>query len=235
MKPVPTPAPPKEQVTLDFVLGRVWPRDGLSHCQRLLVTLACTCDAAAPGAVDAHMDGAPAGGDLTPYELAELVGRIAASCGWPSTSQAEGSVRAQLVRLSEERGGRVGPMPELSIESLGPGDLAVLLAGGERCLEDVNSGAAPSRDYRTAGLGPSTSCPVTSGSGRASVVSSVGWHEPVRGPVGAVMPIRSHDGSASRSGDVSPARVDEIVLQLSADNGRAEGALLHQFAAQGCC
>lgn len=127
-------------MTLDFVLGRVWPRDGLSHCQRLLVTLACTCDEAAPGAVDAHMDGAPAGGDLTPYELVELVGRIAVSCEWPSTSQAEGSLRAQLVRLSEERGGRVGPLPELSIESLGPGDLAVLLAGGERCLEDVDSG-----------------------------------------------------------------------------------------------
>jgi len=222
-------------VTLDFVLGRVWPRDGLSHCQRLLVTLACTCDEAAPGAVDAHMDGAPAGGDLTPYELAELVGRIAVSCEWPSTSQAEGSLRAQLVRLSEERGGRVGPLPELSIESLGPGDLAVLLAGGERCLEDVDSGQHRPGTTAPPGWDPSTSCPVTSGSGQASVVSSVGWHEPVRGPLGAVMPIRSHDGSASRSGDVSPARVDEILLQLSADNGRAEGALLHQFAAQGWC
>ncbi len=228
----PTPASAQEQATLDFVFGQVWPRGGLSRRQRRLVTLACVCGATAPDAVDAHMYGALASGDLTLDELLEFVLHFAVYCGWPKASQAESSLRLQATRLSGERSEEV-TWPVLANESLGPRDPEVRLAKGEECFADINLCPAPPRDspYFQAGIlnfvfGHVWQRPNLARIDRRLITI------PCVGLSGAVTPIHSHVGSALRSGDVSRLEMDEIVLQFSAYNGFAEGALLQQVAAE---
>jgi 4-carboxymuconolactone decarboxylase len=229
----PAVATPDERATLEFVFGEVWTRPGLTRRQRRLVTLACVCGTMGPDAVDAHMYGALASGDLTRAELLEFVLHFAVYCGWPKASVVEGSLRAQVTRVARERGETVEPWPVLDNESLGPTDPEIRLVKGEECFAEVNLWPAPPRDtpYFHAGI--------------LNFVFGHVWQRPNLGRIdrrivtipcvglaAADMPMHSHVGSALRSGDVSPAELHEIIVQYSAYVGIVEGALLQQVAAE---
>ncbi len=224
---------PFEAATLDFVFGAVWSRPGLSRRQRRLVTLACACAADAVAPINDHMYGALASSDLSRDELLEFVLHFAVYCGWPKASQAEMSLRTAFAQLCDERGEEVQPWPPLDNASLGPTDHESRLAGGEACFAEVNLWPPPPRDspYFQAGI--------------LGFVFGHLWQRPNLGRIDrrfitiacvglsdALGPIHSHVGSALRSGDITVAEMDEVILQFSAYYGFAKGQVLHDAVRQ---
>ena len=171
----PSAMSPDEQATLEFLFGEVWTRPGLTRRQRRLVTLACVCGTTAPDAVDAHMYGALASGDLTRDELLEFVLHFAVYCGWPKASVAEGSLRAQVTRVAQERGEAVEPWPVLANDSLGPSDPETRCAKAKSASPRSTCGPRRRATRPTSTPASSTSCSVTCGSGRTSAASTAAW------------------------------------------------------------
>lgn len=229
----PAGATPYEQASRDFVFGEVWARPGLSRRDRRLVTLACVGGADATGPITDHVYAALASGDLTLEELLEFTLHFAVYCGWPKASQVETTIRAQWFRLAGERGETPAAWPALATETLGPTDHEERLRSGEECFQQVNVWPAPPRDsaYFHAGI--------------LGFVFGHVWQRPGLGVrdrrlvtlpcVGlsdALGPIRSHVGSALKTGDVSLAEMHEIILHFSAYYGFAKGEVLSRAAAE---
>ena len=222
---------PYAESTLDFVFGHVWSRDGLSRRDRRWVTLACVAGADSVGPIDAHVYAALNSGDITIVEMLEFVLHFAVYCGWPKGSHVEGVIRQQWARIQEERGQASAPLPPLTIDSLGPGDPEERVRGGEEAFRDINLIGAPARDtpYTQAGIlnfvfGHVWQRPGLSRRDRRLItLACVGIDD-------SVMPIRSHVGSALKSGDISLGEMREVALQFSAYYGFAKGEFLSEVA-----
>ncbi len=222
---------PFAQSTLDFVFGRVWSRDGLSRRDRRWVTLACVAGADSLGPIDAHVYAALNSGDITIAEMLEFVLHFAVYCGWPKGSHVEGVIRQQWARIQGERGEGSVPLAPLTIDSLGPADPEERVRGGEQAFRDINLIGAPAPDtpYTQAGIlnfvfGHVWQRPGLSRRDRRLItLACVGIDD-------AVMPIRSHVGSALQSGDISLGEMREVALQFSAYYGFAKGEFLSQVA-----
>lgn len=233
MTDAPPDSSPFAQSADEFVFGHVWQRPGLSRRDRRLVTLACVCAADATGPIDAHLYAALASGDLTLDELREFVLQFAVYCGWPKASQVEVALRVQANRLLQERGEPLEMWPQLDVTSLGPEDRETRIAGGEKSFRDINLVDSPPRDspYFFAGIlnfvfGHVWQRPgISLRDRRLITVACVGLCD-------TVGPICAHVGSALRSGDISKAEMDELVLQFSVYSGFAKGQYLQEVADQ---
>lgn len=223
---------PLAAASLDFVFESVWTRTGLSRRDRRFVTLTCVCASDSAAAIDEQVYAALASGDLSLDELLEFVLHFAVYCGWPKGSAAELAVRVQAARLAAERGEEL-VYPTLPNASLGPTDHDERLTGGERCFVDVNLVPAPAPDspYFHAGIlafvfGHVWQRPgLTRRERRLITVACVGVSD-------ALYPIHSHVGSALGSGDLTPAEMDELILQFAAYSGFPKAQVLHQAATE---
>ena len=138
----------------------------------------------------------------------------------------------QAARLAAERGEEL-VYPALSSESLGPTDHDERLREGERCFVDINLVPAPAPDspYFHAGIlafvfGHLWQRPTLGRRERRLItVACVGVSD-------ALYPIHSHVGSALASGDLTPAEMDEVILQFSAYSGFPKGRVLQQAATE---
>ena len=222
---------PFAQASQDFVFGQIWSRPGLSRRDRRWVTLACVAGADTVGPMNDHVYAALNSDDMTLAEMLEFVLQFAVYCGWPKGSQVEGVIRQQWARVQTERGVALTPPPPLTVDSLGPADTEERLRGGEEAFRDINLLPAPARDtpYTQAGIlnfvfGHVWQRPGLSRRDRRLItLACVGIDD-------AVMPIRSHVGSALQSGDISLDEMREVVLQFSAYYGFAKGEFLSQVA-----
>jgi 4-carboxymuconolactone decarboxylase len=225
------PTSPYAAARLDFVFGEVWSRPGLSRRDRRWVTLACVSAADTVGPIDAHVYAALNSGDVTLEEMQEFVLQFAVYCGWPKGSHVDGVIRQQWARIHAERGEPAPAFRRLENDTLGPSDIEERLQGGEREFRDVNFVPAPPRDtpYNHAGIlnfvfGHVWQRPGLSRRDRRLItVACVGVDD-------AIMPIRSHIGSALRSRDISFDEMQELILQFSAYYGYAKGEFLQQVA-----
>jgi len=228
----PVASSPLGAASEDFVFGKVWARPGLSRRDRRFVTLACVCAADAVASIDEQVYAALASGDIPLEEMLAFVLHFAVYCGWPKGSQAELSIRVQAARLAAERGEEL-VYPALSSESLGPTDHDERLREGERCFVDINLVPAPAPDspYFHAGIlafvfGHLWQRPTLGRRERRLItVACVGVSD-------ALYPIHSHVGSALASGDLTPAEMDEVILQFSAYSGFPKGRVLQQAATE---
>lgn len=130
-------------------------------------------------------------------------------------------------------GSSFAPWPDYPISSLGPSDHEARLAGGEQCFADINLVPAPPRDspYFQAGIlsfvfGHLWQRPALSRIDRRYVTV------PCVGVSDALTPIHSHVGSALGSGDISPAEMNELILQFAAYSGFAKAEVLNDVAAE---
>jgi 4-carboxymuconolactone decarboxylase len=228
----PGAATPLEVATRDFVFGQVWSRPGLSRRDRRWVTLTCVAAADAPGPIDDHVYAALNSGDIELPAMLEFVLHFAVYCGWPKASHLEMVIAQQWHRIQREQGREPDPWPVLDDASLGPSDPTKRLERGIQEFVEVNLLPAPPAEtpYRHAGIlnfvfGHVWQRPgLTRRERRIITVACVAIND-------APMPIATHVGSALRSGDLTSAEMDEIVLQLSAYYGFAKGEALADAAA----
>lgn len=231
-----TEAPPAltpfEAAARDFVFGEVWRRPGLSRRDRRWVTLTCVAAADAPGPIDAHVYAALSSGDIEIAEMLEFVLHFAVYCGWPKASHLEGVVGRQWARVQRERGVEPTGWPPLDVLSFETDDRNARLEGGVAEFADVNLMPAPPADtpYRQAGIlgfvfGNVWRRPgLTRRERRIITVACVGIDD-------SPMPLRTHVDVALRSGDLTSAEMDEIVLQFAVYYGFAKGEALNDAAA----
>ncbi len=218
---------------LDFVFGEVWGRPGLSRRDRRLVTITCAAAADTPAPIEAHVYAALNSGDLSYEDALEFVLQFAVYCGWPKASLLNGVVQAQYARVCRQRGTEP-PGPE-AIPPWGPGlDREDRLRGGEACFAWVNClPFAPPRDtpYTEAGIlnfvfGEVWQRPHLSVRDRRVVtVAAVGVDD-------TVIPIRSHVYAALKSGDLTLAEMQELVLHFAVYAGWPKASFLDQVVAE---
>jgi 4-carboxymuconolactone decarboxylase len=228
----PSPAQtPFEQATRDFVFGAVWSRPGLSRRDRRWITLTCVAAADAPRPIEDHVYAALKSGDVTVAEMLEFVLQFAVYCGWPKASHVEGVIRQQWARVCAERGDEFEPWPALDNRTLGPNDWERRIERGVEEFADVNLVPAPRPDtpYIHAGILSFVFGHVWQRPGldrrarRIITVASVAIDD-------SPIPLRTHVGSALRSGDLTKAEMDEVVLHFSVYYGVAKGEALHTTA-----
>ncbi|HLG68269.1 MAG TPA: carboxymuconolactone decarboxylase family protein [Acidimicrobiales bacterium] len=216
-----------EEARLERAFGEVWARPGLGRRERRLVTITCTAFAVTPQPIIDHTYAAMKSGDVTIEELLEVVLHFAVYCGWPKASNLEMYVRQSWAQVQEEQGGEPVPLPQRSNDELGDNDWERRLQRGAQEFADVNLVPAPGRDtpYQHAGIlnyvfGHVWQRPGLSRRDRRFVtVASVGVDE-------APIPIRSHVGSALKSGDITKTEMDELILQFRTyDNDRRADVL----------
>ena len=101
------PPPPIDPYTaqgvLDTVFSELWTRPGLTRKERRLVTLACVGASASPGAIEAHLRGALASGDLSLEEMQEFILHFAFYAGWPRAASFETAFVAYRMAAREAR------------------------------------------------------------------------------------------------------------------------------------
>ncbi|MBL7486811.1 carboxymuconolactone decarboxylase family protein [Frankia sp. AgB1.9] len=222
---------PLEQFSRDFVFGEVWSRPGLSRRDRRWVTLTCVAAADAPGPIEDHVYAALNSGDIELDAMLEFVLHFAVYCGWPKASHLEMVIARQWHRIQAEQGREPEPWPVLDDATLGPNDWEARLARGVEEFVDVNLVPAPPAEtpYRHAGIlnfvfGHVWQRPgLTRRERRIITVACVAIDD-------SPTPLTTHVGSALRSGDLTKAEMDEIVLHFSAYYGFAKGEALHDAA-----
>ncbi|ADP82388.1 carboxymuconolactone decarboxylase family protein [Pseudofrankia inefficax] len=222
---------PLEQFSRDFVFGEVWSRPGLSRRDRRWVTLTCVAAADAPGPIEDHVYAALNSGDIELDAMLEFVLHFAVYCGWPKASHLEMVIARQWHRIQREQGREPAPWPVLDNATLGPNDWEARLARGVEEFVDVNLVPAPPAEtpYRHAGIlnfvfGHVWQRPgLTRRERRIITVACVAIDD-------SPTPLTTHVGSALRSGDLTKAEMDEIVLHFSAYYGFAKGEALHDAA-----
>ncbi|OHV30186.1 MULTISPECIES: carboxymuconolactone decarboxylase family protein [Pseudofrankia] len=227
----PAAATPLELASRDFVFGEVWNRPGLSRRDRRWVTLTCVAAADAPGPIEAHVYAALGSGDIELDAMLEFVLHFAVYCGWPKASHLEMEVVRQWHRIEREQGREPAPWPVLDNDALGPSDWEGRLERGVQEFVDVNLLPAPRPEtpYRHAGIlnfvfGHVWQRPgLTRRERRIITVACVAIDD-------SPTPLATHVGSALRSGDLTKAEMDEIVLQFSAYYGFAKGEALGDAA-----
>ena len=215
-----------EEARLEHLFGEVWARPGISRKERRLVTLTCAGFAVTAKPLIDHSYAALKSGDLSIEEMLEVVLHFAVYCGWPKASNLEMYVRQSWVKVQEESGGDP-TLPARSIEELGDNDWERRLQRGAQEFADVNLVSAPGRDtpYQHAGIlnfvfGHVWMRPDLGRRDRRFVtVAAVGVDE-------APIPIQSHVGSALKSGDLTKAEMDELILQFRAYDNDARADVL---------
>ena len=219
-----------EEARLEYIFGEIWTRDGISRRERRLVTLSCTGFAVTAQPLIDHTYAALKSGDLSIEELLELVLHFAVYCGWPKASNLEMYVRQAWVKVQQDRGGDP-TLPTRGVEELGENDWEKRLQRGAEEFRDVNLVPAPGREtpYQHAGIlnfvfGHVWMRPDLGRRDRRFVtVACVGVDE-------APIPIQSHVGSALKSGDLSKAEMDELILQFRAYDNDARADVLQATA-----
>jgi 4-carboxymuconolactone decarboxylase len=219
-----------EEAREEYLFGEIWPRPGISRRERRLVTLSCLAFAVTAQPISDHTYAALKSGDLSIEELLEVVLHFAVYCGWPKASNLEMYVRQSWVKLQEERGGDP-TLPARGIDELGENDWEKRLQRGAEEFRDVNLMPAPGREtpYQHAGIlnfvfGHVWMRPDLSRRDRRFVtVACVGVDE-------APTPIRSHVGTALRSGDLTKTEMDELILQFRAYDNDARADVLQAAA-----
>jgi len=93
------------QGVIDSVFGELWDRPGLSRRDRRFLTLGCVAAAAVEFALEQHVYGALASGDLTREEMQEVVLHVAYYAGWPRASALEAAYHRTVARLDAESAG----------------------------------------------------------------------------------------------------------------------------------
>lgn len=222
---------PLEAAAREFVYGHVWGRAGISRRDRRMVTLVCVAGADAPQPIEDHVYAAIASGDLDVPALQELVLHFAVYCGWPKASHLEGVIRRQAARVQTERGETPTPWPALSNDSLGLNDWDARIERGRQEFADVNLIDAPQGDsaYIHAGIlnfvfGHVWQRPgLTRRERRVITVACVGIDD-------SAIPILTHVGTALRSGDLTKAEMDEIILHFAAYYGFPKAEALQAVA-----
>jgi 4-carboxymuconolactone decarboxylase len=222
---------PLEQAQLDFVFGQVWARPGLTRRERRLVTLACVAAADAQQPIEDHVYAALKSGDLTIEEALEVVLHFAVYCGWPKASNLEMHVRRQWGRVQQERGETPQPLPTISNDTLGINDWEQRIARGAEEFRDVNLVPAPPQDtpYQHAGIlnfvfGHVWMRPNLGRRDRRFVtIACVGLDD-------SPIPIQAHVTSALKSGDITKAEMDELILHFSVYYGFPKGEVLQATA-----
>jgi len=228
---LPPPQTPFEQATRDFAFGSVWSRPGLSRRDRRWVTLTCVAAADAPQPIEDHVYAALNSGDMTLPEMLEFVLQFAVYCGWPKASHVEGVIRRQWARVCDERGEEAKPWPVLDNGTLGPNDWEQRTEGGVAEFVDVNLVPAPRPEtpYIHAGILNFVFGHVWQRPGldrrarRLITVASVAIDD-------SPMPLKTHVASALKSGDITKAEMDEVILHFSVYYGIAKGEALHASA-----
>ncbi|MEU1164649.1 carboxymuconolactone decarboxylase family protein [Streptomyces sp. NPDC005921] len=220
-------ASPFTRASHDFLYGEVWSRPGLSRRDRRWVTLTCVAAADSPQPIEDHVHAALASGDIALTAMLEFVLHFAVYCGWPKASHLEGAVARQWDRTHRERGEPTPAWPQLSDDTLGPGDWEERIKRGVEEFVDVNLVPAPPTNspYRHAGIlgfvfGHVWQRPgLTRRERRIITVACVALDD-------SPVPLRSHVTAALHSGDVTKEEMDEIVLQFAAYYGFAKGEAL---------
>jgi 4-carboxymuconolactone decarboxylase len=217
----------------DVTQQEVWSREGLGRRERRLVAIACVGFAVTPEPIIEQVQAALGENEFTIDEMLEVVLHFAVYCGWPKASNLEMYVRQAWARVQEERGEQPQPLRvrPTDIEELGPDDWEVRIARGEKEFADVNLVSAPSRDspYQHAGIlnfvfGHVWQRPALGRRDRRFLtVACVGVDE-------APIPIASHVGSALKSGDITKAEMDELIVTFRAYDSDARADALQQAA-----
>lgn len=226
----PAVATPFVDAQLDFLVGQVWSRPGLSRRNRRWVTLTCVGAADAQHPIEDHVRAALTSGDIDVHELLEFVLHFAVYNGWPKASHLEGVIRRQWATM-EIAQGRSGALTAPDQASLGSNNWDERIARGIQEFIDVNLIEAPKPEtpYIHAGIlnfvfGHVWQRPGLSRRDRRFItVASVAVCD-------SMLPLQSHTGSALESGDITKAEMDEVVLHLSAYSGFAKGEALHAVA-----
>ncbi len=224
--------PAIEDGLLDFVFAEIWTRPALSRRDRRFVTLPCVAAADADQSLEDHVYAALNSGDLSVTELRETVLHFAVYSGWPKASRFNGVVDAQWARVCAERG-EPEPPPEPLLPLTTASDPEGRLRGGEASFREINCLTfAPPRDNPYSGAGILNfvfgEMWLRPGLGlkerRLVTVACVAFQD-------AEMPIQSHVYAALKSGDVSPAEMDELALHFAAYYGWPKGSRLNQAIA----
>ncbi|MBY6687796.1 carboxymuconolactone decarboxylase family protein [Rhodococcus sp. BP-149] len=224
-------ATPVSEATANFVFGDVWSRPGLSRRDRRWVTLTCVGAADSLKPIDDHVYAALNSGDMTMDEMLEFVLHFAVYNGWPKASHIEGVIHRQWARIQQERGIQAEPFTAPANDQLGPNDWDERLAAGGEKFAEVNCIPAPPpvTPYIHAGIlnfvfGHVWQRPGISRRDRRFItVASVAICD-------SATPLASHVGSALESGDITPAEMEELVLQFSVYSGFAKGEQLRVTA-----
>jgi 3-hydroxyisobutyrate dehydrogenase len=114
------------RVSGERVVAGLWDRGGLARRDRRLLTLAVLAAGPNDVALDAHLDGALAVGDLTPAELEEAAVHLAHYAGWPVGSRLALAAEAAVDRR-RRAAAAAGPVGVVGVGALG-GDVARELA-----------------------------------------------------------------------------------------------------------
>lgn len=86
-------------VVIDQVFAEIWTRPGLTRKERRWISITCACMTGAPVAMEAHLGGALASGDISIDELREFVVHFAAYAGHPRATAARAALDAASARV----------------------------------------------------------------------------------------------------------------------------------------
>lgn len=216
--PGPEPVKPYyEAGVVGFVFGEMWTRRGLNRRDRRWTTLACVSAMGAPIPIQTHFYAALNSGDCTLEELEEFTLFFGTQCGWP---------RAQVVdQYVDEAARRVGVERRGLEPWVAPGDPEVRRSRGRAAYEEIMCAPPPVNNtvFRRLGYldylyGEVWPRPVLTRRERRIIAlccAATVEHE-----------ADAHAFAALKSGDLSFAELQELVLHYAVYCGWQVGALL---------
>ena len=101
MEPPAASTPAMEISLLEFAMGDVWSRPGITRKERRWIALTSAAASSAPAATEAHIRAALQSGDITVDELREWVLQLTAYIGWPKSAMLDPTI----TRIAGELGG----------------------------------------------------------------------------------------------------------------------------------
>lgn len=206
-----------------FVFGEMWPRSGLSRRDRRWITLACVGAMGAISPIETHVFAALNSGDCTLEELDEFNLFFAAQCGWPRGQVVDRYIEAAVQKLGLER----GPFDRWA-EPMEPDRR---LKRGRAAYEEIMCVPPPGTDtvfgrvgYLDYLYGEIWQRPVLTRRERRLVALSCA-------PVAAAE-AGAHAYAALKSGDLSVAELQELVLHFAVYVGWQNGAVLDDIVVE---
>lgn len=215
------PTPLDEVFRNDFIRVQVRERGGLGRREKLLLALSLSAGFGTPAAMAADVRRSLESGALSVAELREVALHVAAYLGYPRALELDESIGREWAKLA--------PEDEVAAETTGWRQAE--LTGGEAFAEVTgNVPGTPDTPFRSAVLeyvfGKIWTRPGLSRRDRRVIslaCASLSGHE---------IPIRSHVKAALATEDLSPAELDEVVLQLSTYAGMPIASYLAQIVAE---
>ena len=191
----------------DFAAAEVWTRSGLSLQERWLITLTCVAEAANAAENDKYVLGALQSKALSLEEMREFVLHFAVYCGWSKAEALDEAVTRAAGKLDLKEPARAS---RLSLEP------AERQARGAACWVSVMTFPPPPPDvpYTSAGIlnfvfGEMWDRPGLARKARRFVtVAAVAVSD-------AHVPTLAHVYAALKSGDVTPAEMEEFILHYA--------------------